>query len=129
MIGTGKPAKKLVSDNRKYWNFEECEFAEEHCYIFYKPEYMVFIINDLSYKEARLLNVNSKHIEEKATKQAYKGTWLSIPNLIASHDWFNLHSTANYKREFKIVVESNELPFRFTDQEGEVISSLHQWCT
>ena len=64
VIGTGKPAEKLVSDNRKYWNFEECEFAEEHCYIFYKPEYMVFIINDLSYKEARLLNANSKSTED-----------------------------------------------------------------
>ena len=44
VIGTGKSAEKLESDNRKYWNFEECGFAEEHCYIFYKPEYMVFII-------------------------------------------------------------------------------------
>ena len=75
-----------------------------------------------------MLNANSKPAEDSSFKSASKGTWLSIPNLIASHDWFNLHSAANYKREFKIVVESNELPFRFTDQEGEVISSLHQWC-
>lgn len=75
-----------------------------------------------------MLNANSKLAEDISFKSASKGTWLSIPNLIASHDWFNLHSAANYKREFRIVVESNELPFRFIDQEGEVISSLHQWC-
>ncbi len=115
VIGTGKTNDQLANDSRKYWNFEDQNLAVDHCFIVYSVDYMVYLIQDLSYKEL-LVEKQTEGSPKTNIRLTSKGTWLSVPNLITSHDWFNLHSELNYKRDFKIVVGDNELPFRFCDQ-------------